>query len=69
MWEGTQGDMRTAAPPRPAADGMSTFACQEWMALLQLRRRYRDGHDSWNARELAYLRFLRWLRNSGRIEL
>lgn len=68
MHEGMQGKMRTAATPRPAADGKFAFTCQEWMALLQLRRHYRDGHDQWNARELAYLRFLRWLHTTHRLE-
>lgn len=67
MYKGTQGELRTATPC-PYAPGMSTFTCHEWVALLQLRRRYGDGQDEWTARELEYLRFLRWLRNTGRVE-
>ena len=57
------------APRRPArTSSMPTLTCQEWAAFQVLRRRYREGQDLWDAREPAYLRFLRWLRNAGRIE-
>lgn len=46
----------------------SPFTCREWVALLQLRRRYQVGHDLWSAHEVERLRFLRWLYISGRIE-
>ena len=49
------------------ADG-SQFTCREWVALLQLRRRYQVGHDLWSAREVEHLRFLRWLYTTGQIE-
>ena len=45
----------------------SSFTCCEWVALLQLRRRYQVGHDLWSAHEVERLRFLRWLYVSGRI--
>ena len=45
----------------------SSFTCREWVALLQLRRRYQVGHDLWSAHEVERLRFLRWLYVSGRI--
>jgi hypothetical protein len=32
--------------------------------LLLLRDRYRADHDLFSARELAYLRFLRWLQQT-----
>jgi hypothetical protein len=68
MHEGIQGEMSTATTPRLAADGMSAFTCQEWVSLLQLRRRYRDGHDQWSARELEHLRFVRWLHTTHRLK-
>lgn len=46
----------------------STFTHHEWDVLQLLRRRYHDDQDLWNARELAHLRFYRWLREAGRIE-
>lgn len=52
--------------PRSALE--SPFTCREWVALLQLRRRYQVGHDLWNAREVEHLRFLRWLYRAGQIE-
>ncbi len=52
----------------PRADSADTFTTQERVALLSLRRQYREGHDLWNARELAQLRFCRWLRRQGRLE-
>jgi hypothetical protein len=58
---------KTAQPPL-IQSSLSTLNCQEWVALLMLRRRYRDGQDLWSDRELAHLRFIRWLRRTGRIE-
>lgn len=58
---------KTTQPPT-IRSSLSTFDCQEWVALLMLRRRYRDGQDLWSDRELAHLRFIRWLRRTGRIE-
>ena len=46
----------------------SSFTCREWVALLQLRRRYQVGHDLWSAHEVERLRFLRWLYRAGQIE-
>jgi|GEM_PF-1551754 hypothetical protein len=47
---------------------MSAFTCRQWVTLLALRRRYRAGNDLWSARELAYLRFLRWRRTTGHLD-
>jgi hypothetical protein len=58
---------KTAQPPA-IGSSLSTLNCQEWVALLMLRRRYRDGRDLLSDRELAHLRFIRWLRRTGRIE-
>lgn len=44
------------------------FSCQEWIALLQLRRRYQAGHDLWSACELEHLRFHRWRYATGQVE-
>ncbi len=47
---------------------ISPFTYQEWIALLQLRRRYKAGHDLWSARELERLRFLRWRYTTRLVE-
>lgn len=36
--------------------------------LVALRRRFEEGQDRFTERELAYLNFLRWLVQSGRLE-
>ena len=51
------------------SDAVSPFTCREWVALLQLRRRYRIGHDLWSAHELEHLRFLQWLYATGQVEV
>lgn len=58
---------KTTQPPS-IQSSLSTLNCQEWVALLMLRRRYHDGQDLLSDRELAHLRFIRWLRKTGRIE-
>lgn len=68
MCEDMRGEAETAATPELAADWMSTFTCREWVGLLQLRRRYRDGRDRWSAHELEQLRFMRWLHTTHRLE-
>lgn len=57
----------SAAPPS-AVSALATLTCQEWVALLSLRRRYRLGQDLWSDHELAHLRFLRWLHETGRLD-
>jgi hypothetical protein len=47
---------------------ISPFTCEEWVALLQLRRRYKVGHDLWSAHELERLRFFRWRYTTGKVE-
>ncbi len=61
-------EMPTLAGKTPTANPMSTFTCQEWIALLLLRHRYSEGQDLWTASELAHLRFLRWLRTTHQLE-
>lgn len=55
-----------AAPSAPSS--LSTLTCHEPAAFQVLWRRYREGQDLRDARELAHLRFLRWVRNAGRLE-
>ena len=56
--------------PKPHTDAHAEapFTCREWVALLQLRRRYQVGHDLWSAHEVERLRFLRWLYATNQIE-
>lgn len=56
-----------AAPEPSDISALATLTCQEWVALLSLRRRYRLGQDLWSDHELAHLRFLRWLHETGRL--
>jgi hypothetical protein len=64
-----QRDEQIATTTRPPAEGTPyLFTCEEWVALLLLRRRYRYGQDLWDASELARLSFLRWLYVTGRSE-
>jgi hypothetical protein len=50
----------TECPSRPA------YTADEWRALQSLRLRYQEGRDLWSERELAHLRFVRWLAQNGR---
>ena len=43
------------------------FTPAQRAALRQLRARYRAGRDLFTAPELARLRFLRWLFQTGRL--
>lgn len=58
----------TQSAQTPVADRAISFTCREWVTFLQLRRRYQAGHDLWDARELAHLRFLRWRHENGLID-
>jgi hypothetical protein len=53
----------------PAHDVTTTtaFTATEWQVLLDLRTRYAQWHDLLSSRELARLRFLRWLVQTGRL--
>jgi hypothetical protein len=42
-----------------------TFTVEEWCALQWLRARHQQSADLLTERELAHLRFLRWLAQSG----
>ena len=45
-----------------------TYTVAEWRALLALRARYQQGHDLFGPREIAHMRFIRWLYRAGRLE-
>lgn len=45
----------------------SSFTSVERSALQALRARYRQDHDLFSTRELAQLRFFRWLHETGRL--
>lgn len=58
-----------ASPAMPASISLlATLTLPQWTAMLAMRRSYQEGQDLWTARELAQLRFLRWLRNAGQME-
>jgi hypothetical protein len=60
--------MRSALTASPAGEPASgTFSAPEWRALAALHARFQEGHDLFSERELAHLRFLRWLREEGRL--
>jgi hypothetical protein len=43
------------------------FTRDQWRSIERLRLRYQRAHDFWSERELAHLRFLRWLVLTGRL--
>jgi hypothetical protein len=49
--------------PRP----LPGFTLDERLALRTLGERYHQGHDLCSVRELAHLRFLRWLYETSRV--
>jgi hypothetical protein len=42
---------------------------EDTAALVALRARYRESRDLFSPREMAHLRFLRWLVQTGRCAL
>jgi hypothetical protein len=48
-------------------DGSSLFTSSEWEALALLRERYHQGRDLFSEREMARLRFVRWLYRTARL--
>jgi hypothetical protein len=48
-------------------DAYPDFTRDEWQILQRLHLRYQQDHDLLTARELARLRFLRWLAQAGRL--
>ena len=49
------------------ADTTDMFTTAERRLLTALRDRYREERDLFSHRELARLRFLRWLHNTDRL--
>lgn len=45
------------------------FTEAEWRIFQQSRLRYQREHDFWTTRELAHLRVLSWLVETGRLDL
>jgi hypothetical protein len=56
-----------ASPIAPTVP-MTEFTADQWEALGRLRACYRARIEFFSPRELAYLRFLRWLYQSGRLD-
>jgi hypothetical protein len=50
-----------------AINPTARFSPREWESLRALRHQYQEDHDLFSARERARLRFIRWLRETGRI--
>ena len=48
-------------------DGSDMFTASEWEALDLLRERYHQGRDLFSDREMARLRFVRWLSRTARL--
>lgn len=51
----------------PATPQPTSFTNKQQLALLRLRARYERGNDRFDDRELARMRFVRWLCETGRI--
>ena len=51
----------------PASDLLAPFTPDEQRVLYALRTHYRQDHDLFSPSELARLRFLHWLVQSGRL--
>ena len=59
---------RTSTQPSTRAAYPTTmFTAGQWRALRALRERYRQQRDLISEREMARLRFLRWLYRHGRL--
>lgn len=52
---------------QPASAETITFTRTQWRVLRALRASYAQDPDLWTDRELAHLRFLRWLYRTGRL--
>jgi hypothetical protein len=51
----------------PETDTTFAFTAGEQDALRHLRLRYQESRDLFSARELARLRFQRWLHETGQL--
>jgi len=60
--------MNEQTTTRTASSGATTaFSTGELRHLCALRDHYQHTRDLFSAREVAYLRFLRWLYHTGRV--
>jgi hypothetical protein len=59
--------MPTWIVPAVETDETDAFTEREQEALRHLRLRYQESRDLFNARELARLRFVRWLHATGQL--
>jgi hypothetical protein len=59
--------MFARTPPQEAGADHPEYTVEERRAWQWLRLRLQDGHDRWTERELAHLRFARWLAVTGRL--
>ena len=59
--------LQASATQKPASGFRLMFTACEREAFLALRTRYQQSHDLLDERELAHLRFIRWLCQTGRI--
>jgi hypothetical protein len=62
-----QPDLALAVATPTLHGASSAFTPAECLALATARTRYQDHHDLFSERELAHLRFLRWLRQTNRL--
>lgn len=59
---------REAAPvTHPNAVRPTAYTRDQWRTLHRLRDRYQRDRDLWSPREWAYLHFMRWLYQTGRL--
>ncbi len=61
------GSAPLVEPPMTAPSASYNFSVPEWAALFALRIRYQQYHEIFSARELAHLRFIRWLHQTARL--
>jgi hypothetical protein len=65
----SKAQMSPATSDVPSATGSSpSFSDDEMAVFERLRARYQEAQDTWSEHELAHLRFLRWLHQSGRLD-
>jgi hypothetical protein len=57
--------MQSILQHNPAVPTCSAAESHAWQQLRQ--RYYEEDRDLWTERELAHLRFLRWLAQTGRL--
>ncbi len=51
----------------PSSKAIPAYTSEEWHSLRRLRDRCQENRDLWTERELAHLRFVRWLAQTGRL--